>query len=313
MTSCSSYVNPFLNEDGIELNYSGIYHSDDGGCERTNEVLKEGNVPQDTSTETETNIFLKKNLYSRSDFENFSYECEIEDSPSKNVFFVVKPAKPPKPGRRKKLEVEKECTESQLIRSIHNKDSKDNQLRKIKVYYQQFLISFFNQCIKFEITRETNNFIKKENLKSYQLKKVPSDITSDIAIEFNQVLFKQTIGEFFSRGVSKKYKNDQGFNKKLVEYLKGNFSGLKALFNISYMEGYNSLFLNADESKLPKEEYSRFLNNSLHLKGFLEKLERKENQNYINNLKKLGEKEFLDYFLNTGKKRKERNPVKHKN
>ena len=181
---------------------------------------------------------------------------------------------------------------------LHTKNSKDNIIRKIKIHILLFITNLINDCIKKECNRQT-----------YIIRGVCKEISSDITINNNIELFKQTMGEILSNPINQKYKNvNPDENEKQINRLREKSDKCpktNELLNKTFEEVYQ-LFINGDKNQL-KEQYG--LNEAETLNDYLFKISNKENEEYIDELR-VSARKYKEFF-NVNNARKPRKNKKN--
>jgi hypothetical protein len=168
---------------------------------------------------------------------------------------------------------------------LHTKNSKDNIIRKIKIHILLFITNLINDCIKYECKRQT-----------YIIRGVCKEISSDITINNNIELFKQTMEVILSNPINQKYKNvNPDENEKQINRLRekrDKCPKTNELLDKTFEEVYQ-LFINGDKNLL-KEQYG--LNEAETLNDYLFKISNKENEVYIKELRENAQhyKEFFN-------------------
>jgi hypothetical protein len=154
--------------------------------------------------------------------------------------------------------------------SLHSKNAKDNIIRKIKIHILLFIINLINDSIKNEFKRQ-----------NYTIRGICKEITSDITIKNNILLFEQKIGDILSNDINKKYKNvESDENKRQIEKIrkaKDKCAKTNELLDKTFDEVYE-LFIHGDKGIL-KEKYG--LNKADNLNDYLNKISYKESKEYV--------------------------------
>ena len=169
--------------------------------------------------------------------------------------------------------------------SLHSKNAKDNIIRKIKIHILLFIINLINDCIKKEFNRQ-----------NYTIRGICKEITSDITINNNILLFEQKIGDILSNDINKKYKNvESDENRRQIEKIrkaKDKCAKTNELLDLTFDEVYE-LFIHGDKGIL-KEKYG--LNKADNLNDYLNKISYKESKDYVDEFYKnaINYKTFFD-------------------
>ena len=123
---------------------------------------------------------------------------------------------------------------------IHDKNSSDNLLRKIQVHYISFIISFINEILK--NLKYEERFFKLDYKFKFNINK-----------KFVESLKTKNIGEIISNEISKKYKEDSNYNKKIYEQIKEN-EVLKKIFSENYLVIFRKFYYQ-NKDKINLSEY----------------------------------------------------------
>ena len=168
------------------------------------------------------------------------------------------------------------------INSVHTKFSNDNIKRRLKGFFNNYIVSFLNQLIKKTFKTNKIKFVKM-NIK----------LTKDIGIKFNRDLLEKPIKDIIIN-ISNKYLN-QDNNKNCIKYIlahKGNEEIMKFL-NMKYKDFYTDYYLKSEDSENSFEAHK-------------EKLLESCGQDYLNKFVAISDS-FIDFFI-YGKNRKPRKP-----
>ena len=168
------------------------------------------------------------------------------------------------------------------INSVHTKFSNDNIKRRLKGFFNNYIVSFLNQLIKKAFKTNKIKFVKM-NIK----------LTKDIGIKFNRDLLEKPIKDIIIN-ISNKYLN-QDNNKNCIKYIlahKGNEEIMKFL-NMKYKDFYTDYYLKSEDSENSFEAHK-------------EKLLESCGQDYLNKFVAISDS-FIDFFI-YGKNRKPRKP-----
>ena len=171
----------------------------------------------------------------------------------------------------------------------HSRLSDDNLKRKIKTHFHNYIIALLNNKLKAEFP---NNTILKFG-------KISSNITQNITVEYNQVLFNKKIKDIIFE-VSNKYQ-DKDMNLKCINYIMNNKETNKELItflNMTYKELYINYYLKSTKKDFESEGVDESY--EAHIKK-LKKFGEKYIENYIKNALSL-----IDFYNNC-KKRNRKN------
>ena len=155
---------------------------------------------------------------------------------------------------------------------VHDKNSIDNSIYKIKVRYQKFLYEHLN------------HFLKKKQIKE-NFKRINGDLTRNGGREHNLNLFNTKIRDFLLCDISEKYGSIENSNNILIEKLNSD-EDFRNLFNLTYNECLYKYFL-MDKTTFKKmfQYENKFLYENIHL-DIIEK----------NNWEKILEKGIIEHF-----------------
>lgn len=128
----------------------------------------------------------------------------------------------------------------------HSKYARDNLLRKIKVCYHTFIVTFLNDCIS------------KEGKKGMFIKKIHGKQNQNVTLVFNKELFNKTIQEFLSdsSNISSKYTKNGNPQSEVIKSLMSKSSALDLLFSMTYEEFYVKLFINSEKEIIDEKFHS---------------------------------------------------------
>ena len=127
-----------------------------------------------------------------------------------------------KRGRKKKEQNTKYKRE-------HTRDCRDNILRKIQVYFINFIVYFLNVILK--------NF----NLKQ-KFMKLDYEFKKGIKKEFINILKSKNLGELISQEISNKYKTkNKNYNKNIYEEIK-NYKVINKILSINYLDFFKNIY-----------------------------------------------------------------------
>ena len=242
--------------------------------------------------EIEENISIENNQSNEFNFVSFDNNYENKKREEK----ITEPTDNKKECDEKKIKNHLEKKKKNYImnkeeKNLHTKNSKDNKIRKIKIHILLFITNLINDCIKYECKRQT-----------YIIRGVCKEISSDITINNNIELFKQTMEVILSNPINQKYKNvNPDENEKQINRLRekrDKCPKTNELLDKTFEEVYQ-LFIYGDKNQL-KEQYG--LNEAETLKDYLFKISNKENEVYIKELRENAQK-YKEFFnINNARK-----------
>ena len=163
---------------------------------------------------------------------------------------------------------------------IHSNFSNDNIKRRLKGFYNNYIVSFLNHLIKTTFKTNKIKFVKMN-----------IQMTKDIGIKYNRDLLQKPIKDIIVN-VSNKYQNQEN-NKICIKYIqshKDNEEIIKFL-NMKYKDLYTNYYLKSTDSENSFEAHKEKL---LTLCG----------QDYLDKFIDISNN-FIDFFMN-GKNRKSR-------
>ena len=170
-------------------------------------------------------------------------------------------------------------------KKVHTKYSHDNIKKRIKAFYNSYIIHLLNNSIKKTFKKIKMRFIK-----------VNIRMTKDIGIEYNRNLLNKKIKDAIIN-VSNKYK-DLDNNKKCIKFIEEqkNNEEILNILNMTYKDLYNDYYLKSTKENNGDNSFEAHKEKILKLYGkeYLDK--------YIKNTK-----DFVEFFM-TGKNRKCRKP-----
>ena len=211
-----SYDSPqYLKSDNIET-FSREHEEKDFGNESDNSIFlfeskENNNLYENFTTNYETNPHLKK----------------LESSTDKNVLFEVnKNEDNPRPLRgRKRKKINLNNT------GIHTKYSSDNLLIKTQVHFISFIIYFSNAVLDHLGDRKNvERFVKVD----YKFKKNANQNNT-------KILKNSDIGYVLCQNISRKFKKDKDYNKKLYnEVIKDD--KIKYLLSLKYLDLFKNVY-----------------------------------------------------------------------
>ena len=242
--------------------------------------------------EIEENISIENNQSNEFNFVSFDNNYENKKREEK----ITEPTDNKKECDEKKIKnhlgrKKKNYIMNKEEKNLHTKNSKDNIIRKIKIHILLFITNLINDCIKYECKRQT-----------YIIRGVCKEISSDITINNNIELFKQTMEVILSNPINQKYKNvNPDENEKQINRLRekrDKCPKTNELLDKTFEEVYQ-LFINGDKNLL-KEQYG--LNEAETLNDYLFKISNKENEVYIKELRENAQK-YKEFFnINNARK-----------
>ena len=208
---------------------------------------------------------------------------------------------------------------------VHNRDSKDNMIRKIKNKVFDSAYNFLNYCIKKD--EEKNGVLKKNKIEIFRIKGIYSQ---ELEITFNLYLILKQLKEIFSFNISTVYGNKNktsNTNKEIIKNIysdknKDIYINTKKVLEMTFYEYYHKIFLSEDnnifrELDIKKDEYSFNYYKNLIQENFKNtensKNLSKEDNNYIENVEKLA-KNYENYFIQKKKRQsKKQNKINYDN
>lgn len=181
-----------------------------------------------SETENDLNYDLNSKIFPF--FENNKEEIQ-ENLESEDInIYLIKDDNLKKNDNSKKFEVinkKRGRKKTKIDKRRHNSDSLDNLLRKLKVHYLSFIISFINDILeqlkyKFIFYKLNYDFKQKSETKA---------------------LKKQTIREIICQNISRKYTNEvANYNKILLEEIQKNNKVLYKLFSENYLQLFKKIY-----------------------------------------------------------------------
>ena len=122
-------------------------------------------------------------------------------------------------------------------RRIHDCHSSDNILRKIQIYYLNYIISFTNDLVK---TFSNHNYL--------QFKKLNYQIKSKINNAFVKRLKEMKIRDILKLPISSKYCIYYiDINKRIFEKVSNLYPFLNDYFNMTYLEVFNKFYIKSEK------------------------------------------------------------------
>ena len=189
----------------------------------------------------------------------------------KKNFFKIEKNK----GRKRKSRIN--------IRSIHNKYSRDNILRKIKVKFLHKLIKYINKIIS-----------NKYQTKIKKLIPLESELAQNNTKIYNKILLNLKLKDIFMNfKISQKFRlYEASHNKKVIETIyKENILELVEILESTFLEAF-IIFKGIQENEKDK------LNDMEKLNTVVEEIKNKENdKEYIDKFKKVA-MDFEKFYFN---------------
>ena len=186
--------------------------------------------------------------------------------------------------RGRKLKKSKEISRE----GTHDRFSDDNLKRKVKTHFHNYIIALLNSKL----------VVDTPNNKTIKFGKIKSNITQNITVDYNQMLFNKPIKEIIVE-VSNKYQN-KNINLECLAYVMKHQKENKDLIfylNMPYKDMYLNYYLKSTKEDFAKSEVDESYEAHLtKLKEFGEE--------YLYNYKKNAEN-LIDFYR-TCKKRKPR-------
>ena len=248
--------------------------------------LNENNNSIISSTFNENNIdeIIENNDFERENENNFNELTK--DIKTSNEIIVKFKVEKKKIGREKKGEKKKRNNKT------HTLNSRDNMIRKIRIYSIKFGLNLINNCIKKEFGNKTRRIIRG----------ISKEITSDITIDFNLKFFETPLGQIFSNPINDKFKVRDKFQniKEINKIRKLRNKSEKALYinellDLKFKEIYDMfVYGNKEENKEKYLKYGKD-DNTLNLEELLLTFKNKFSDDYINNLRKEAH-EIMTFF-----------------
>ena len=248
--------------------------------------LNENNNSIISSTFNENNIdeIIENNDFERENENNFNELTK--DIKTSNEIIVKFKVEKKKIGREKKGEKKKRNNKT------HTLNSRDNMIRKIRIYSIKFGLNLINNCIKKGFGNKTRRIIRG----------ISKEITSDITIDFNLKFFETPLGQIFSNPINDKFKVRDKFQniKEINKIRKLRNKSEKALYinellDLKFKEIYDMfVYGNKEENKEKYLKYGKD-DNTLNLEELLLTFKNKFSDDYINNLRKEAH-EIMTFF-----------------
>ena len=198
-----------------------------------------------------------------------SSSIEIDGQKEEKKFkFLIK-----KRGRKNKSKVIKKPEN----KNEHNKFSNDNIKRKIKAFFNKYIIKLLNNLMKGKYKKAKIKFLKM-NIK----------FTKDISIGYNRNLLKKPIKEIIVN-MSNKYKNQEN-NKNCIKFIENKKDNEKIIniLNMTYEQLYTNYFLKSTKNN--SQEYS--------YEAVKEKLLKLNGKKYLDKFVENAES-FVEFFMKT--------------
>ena len=248
--------------------------------------LNENNNSIISSTFNENNIdeIIENNDFERENENNFNeFTKDIKTSNEIIVKFKVE---------KKKIGREKKGEKKKRNNKTHTLNSRDNMIRKIRIYSIKFGLNLINNCIKKGFGNKTRRIIRG----------ISKEITSDITIDFNLKFFETPLGQIFSNPINDKFKVRDKFQniKEINKIRKLRNKSEKALYinellDLKFKEIYDMfVYGNKEENKEKYLKYGKD-DNTLNLEELLLTFKNKFSDDYINNLRKEAH-EIMTFF-----------------
>ena len=248
--------------------------------------LNENNNSIISSTFNENNIdeIIENNDFERENENNFNeFTKDIKTSNEIIVKFKVE---------KKKIGREKKGEKKKRNNKTHTLNSRDNMIRKIRIYSIKFGLNLINNCIKKGFGNKTRRIIRG----------ISKEITSDIRIDFNLKFFETPLGQIFSNPINDKFKVRDKFQniKEINKIRKLRNKSEKALYinellDLKFKEIYDMfVYGNKEENKEKYLKYGKD-DNTLNLEELLLTFKNKFSDDYINNLRKEAH-EIMTFF-----------------
>ena len=248
--------------------------------------LNENNNSIISSTFNENNIdeIIENHDFERENENNFNELTK--DIKTSNEIIVKFKVEKKKIGREKKGEKKKRNNKT------HTLNSRDNMIRKIRIYSIKFGLNLINNCIKKEFGNKTRRIIRG----------ISKEITSDITIDFNLKFFETPLGQIFSNPINDKFKVRDKFQniKEINKIRKLRNKSEKALYinellDLKFKEIYDMfVYGNKEENKEKYLKYGKD-DNTLNLEELLLTFKNKFSDDYINKLRKEAH-EIMTFF-----------------
>ena len=260
-----------------EINFNNITNVSETDKFDNNEKVKKLKSNLDNDNElNETSLTLEEE---QNDDEINQIQKENKITDNQNLIFKID-------KNSKKNNNKKKCKKNKVC--IIRKNDPDTIRRKIKPHFHKYFIDLLNKKIQQK---------KLHSKKIKKFLKLNNHLTSTVSINLNKKLIERKIGNILKyEPISSKYKTyDYQNNKKLVNIIvKKNDVEINSILNMKY-----------------KELFSIFLNSQCY-KNLLEKLRKKEGENYVKLFDETG-KNFVFYFMFTEPKNDKNNKLKNKN
>ena len=233
----------------------------------------------------------------------FYFTSEIDDSESKEItiknfnntreqtnisenkikcFEIIKEVK------KKKRIGRKRARDYQIVENVekcHSKYDYDNIIRKVQVYFQNFLVSFINEILSYfgikkkflGIEYKNKKDVKKENVENLK------------SIEIGQIL-RQNL----STKYRKQYKDDKEKNNKLyLEVIK--YDSIRKILTEKYINIFRNLYY---KNKRDLNDYGLNIKLSNNIKTYEDLLEENsKDSKYVEKINKIVEKYYLPQKL----------------
>ena len=225
-----------IEESEEEIDFNKLYFINNSKSNKENET---NNKINDLSKEF-SNYIANKNIKNKI--------FKIESTKSTNIIKELINKKR-KRGRKRNLNICKKGLE------IHSAFSEDNLLKKIRVHFLNFCISFINDLYRYisqYLENVTYNFLKLDN-----------ELKTNVNKKTKDSLKNKTLGEIITNKINDKYKRyDKKTNIKIYEKLI-NHELLNEIFSINYKQlfkiYYNSKkIINLNDYELNEEILNKY-------------------------------------------------------
>ena len=254
----------YYTKDGLEPNTEKSFI---GMKETNSETKKEVLVMEKSPLTFEKSVSMMEKLNKDQNShlnEKCVNELNLPEDKLTNPIFTLK-----KRGRQAQR-----CSNIEIVNNkVHDKNSKDNLLRKI-------LISFFNFCISY-----SNDILKEFNYDEKFLK-LTHDFKNQVKNDFIESLKDKTLYEIIYRKITSKYKTrDENTNIIIYDKIKEN-EVLKKIFDENFLVLFDIYYKGQKTIDLKKyglEKKIHLSNKTTTFKDLLKKYE--SDQKYIQNLK----------------------------
>ena len=164
---------------------------------------------------------------------------------------------------------------------VHSKFSNDNVRRRIKVYFNKYIITLLNTLLKRKFRPNKMKFVKMD-----------IRVSKDIGIEYNRKLLNSKIMDIIVY-VSNKYQN-KGNNRDCLNYIQNRKDNdeILEILNMTYKDLYTDYYLKSTKNNSPDNSLEKDKEILLKLYG----------NEYLDKFNKVSQN-FVEFFIN-GKQRK---------